>query len=81
MTEEREFHPISVAEFIEALRSFPPHWRVLVRGYESGYDDPEAPRHITAKVDDYDSSVYGDYEDADPYDKGAFMAVLIDRRT
>ena len=79
MTEEREFHPISVAEFIEALRSFPPHWRVLVRGYESGYDDPEPPRLARVRIDPYDSSVYGDYEDTAPEDQDGFPAVIIDR--
>jgi hypothetical protein len=82
MTEKREFHPLTVAEFIAQLQQFSPDCRVMVKGYESGLDDPETPVLTYAKIDPYDSSVYGDYEEVDGHsDEGAFPVVFIDRRT
>ncbi len=82
MTEERKFHPITVAEFITQLQQFPPDCRVMVKGYESGLDDPEPPVLTYAKVDPCDSSVFGDYEEVDgASEEGAFPAVFIDRRS
>ncbi len=64
----------TVGELIAALRRFPPETRVLVDGYESGYDDPVAPTLIAAALDDYESSVCGAYVDG-----ADFSAVLIAR--
>jgi hypothetical protein len=48
----------SVAQLIKYLQLFDPTWRVFVRGYEGGLQDPVI---VTGQVglDVYDSSVYG----------------------
>lgn len=76
----RQFHPQSVGKLIEALRAFRPDQRVMVKGYESGFDDPEPLRIVKVRVDPWESSVYGDYEEATD-DRNAFDVVLIDRRS
>jgi hypothetical protein len=69
----------TVGKLIERLKLFPGETRVMVRGYESGYDDPEDLKLIIVKPDPYDSSVYGNYEDAVSTDEYSFSVVLIDR--
>jgi len=68
----------TVAQLIEALRKFPPEMRVIVRGYESGYDDPERLVVIQVEPEDFESTVYGQYKNA-VKDMPQFSAVLIDR--
>jgi|HubBroStandDraft_3_1064219.scaffolds.fasta_scaffold268736_4 hypothetical protein len=77
MTEDRIFRPTTVGKLIDQLKAFPLEYRVMVRGYELGYDDPEPLEIIQIKVDPIDSSVFGNYEDS--HDTDAFVAVLIDR--
>jgi len=79
MSEVRTFSPMTIGELIEELLKFPSDCRVMVKGYESGYDDPEPPRLARVRIDPYDSSVYGDYEDTAPEDQDGFPAVIIDR--
>jgi hypothetical protein len=57
---------VNVAELIEQLQKLPPETRVVVDGYEDGYDDIKnietLSLHINANtVDEY----YGDHADAD----------------
>jgi hypothetical protein len=66
--------PLTVAELIGALKAFPPETRVMVDGYEGGYDNPEIPKLITVAADVFDSDVYGSFEDGRD-----FPAVLIAR--
>jgi molybdopterin biosynthesis enzyme len=69
-------NPTTVAELIAALRQFPPETRVMVDGYEAGYDDPVTPHLITVAVlpKNEESTVYGAYEEGRD-----FPAVLIAR--
>jgi hypothetical protein len=69
----------TVGELIEALRKFPLAQRVMVRGYESGYDDPQPLQVILVQPDPYDSRVYGNYEEGDKDGPHSFSVVLIDR--
>lgn len=77
--EERILSPLTVGQLIKSLQQFPVDQRVLVRGYESGYDDPSPLTVVKVRLDPYDSSVYGNYESADDNKPDTFSAVLIDR--
>lgn len=48
---------MTVAELIKKLQMFPPSVRVLVKGYEGGWDNPEEPKlqltHLDIREDDY----------------------------
>ena len=67
-------NPTTVAELIAALQQFPPETRVMVDGYEGGYDDPVAPKVISVSLDSYDNCIYGSHEDGRD-----FPAILIAR--
>lgn len=69
-----EKNPTTIAELIAALQQFPPETRVMVDGYEGGYDDPVAPRLITVDLSGDESTVWGAYEDG-----RHFPAILIAR--
>ena len=76
---ERKFRPTTVGELIASLQQFPAEQRVMVRGYESGYDDPEPLTIIHVRVDEVDSSVYGNYEGVSERAIDSFPVVLINR--
>ena len=42
---------MTAGELIELLRSFPPTLRVVVDGYEEGYDDITPDRILRTKID------------------------------
>ena len=70
---------ITIAQLIQELAQFPQDMRVMVAGYESGYDDPETPRIIKVQPDPVESSVYGNYEDGEESNPHCFSVVLLDR--
>lgn len=79
---------MTVDELIKALMTFPPETRVVVRGYEGGYDDIPPPLDLiqigpTPGFTDDRNGVWGRWEDADCAEQGAptHSAVLIPRET
>lgn len=69
----KDVPPTTVAQLIAALQAFPPETRVVVDGYESGYDDPLAPKLMMLEAEDW-----GEY--CGDYDEGrGFPAVVISR--
>ena len=78
-SDERKLRPITVGQLIAELKQFPEDCRVMVRGYESGYDDPEPLMIMHVILDPFDSSVYGNCEGSMRNEPGAFAVVLINR--
>ena len=70
---------VTVGQLIAQLQQFPSAQRVMVRGYESGFDDPEPLQVITVQPDPFDSSVYGNYQDGETGGQYSFDVILIDR--
>jgi len=81
--EEREFRkPWTVGEMIDLLLQYPRDMRVLVDGYENGYDDPKEIEIRNVSIDtEWGGGVYGDYHDpkGDAEIANAFNALLIHR--
>lgn len=57
---------MTVGELIELLGAHPPDLRVVVQGYEGGYDDltPPAVLSLRLALDVDDRDYMGDHEDA-----------------
>jgi hypothetical protein len=69
---------MTVAELIEKLKQFPPDRKVLVDGYEHGYDDPE--ELYSLQVRGYNMPYCGHYDDWEgPSEKPWEWAVIIPR--
>ena len=74
---------MTVAELIETLKRFTPGMRVVVQGYEDGYDDIASVRPISIKPGAHQEWYYGRHGDATQEQDGAEQAVLLfsrDRR-
>lgn len=58
---------MNIQQLIEELQKHPPEMRVIVRGYEGGYDDVEPPEltQIRLNVHAETDWFYGRHEDAD----------------
>ena len=70
---------MTVAEMIAALNAFPQEARLIVDGYEGGYDDAQPPRECPININVNPQDYYGDHDDADEEDPDE-IAVLISRR-
>lgn len=57
---------MTVSELIAALQSYPPDARVVVLGYESGYDDVTQVRGIGIVPEENPAWYNGRYGDAPP---------------
>lgn len=73
---------MTVEEIINILKEYPPDMRVLVKGYEGGYDNPDEIKEI--EVYDRGKGGYsGEYESTDYVDEEEtvtkFKAVIIPR--
>lgn len=65
---------MTVAELITKLQALPNHnLRVVVRGYEAGYNDITELEELKLKLNVYNNVYYGDHESpwetSDPYDE------------
>jgi hypothetical protein len=56
---------MTVAELINALQEFDPKLRVIVRGYEGGYDDVDTPNPLEIALEVHDAWYYGKHEYAE----------------
>jgi hypothetical protein len=57
---------MTVSELITTLQSYPPDARVMVLGYESGYDDITKVKEIAILPEEKPSWYKGRYDDAPP---------------
>jgi hypothetical protein len=55
---------MNVDQFIKRLQMYPPDLRVVVRGYEGGYNDVSRFENLKIVLDYYDEWYYGKHEDA-----------------
>jgi hypothetical protein len=58
---------MNVQQLIEELQKHPPEMRVIVKGYEGGYDDLDSPeqRSIRLNVHSPENWYFGRHEDED----------------
>lgn len=69
---------MTVSELIAALQTYPPGARVVVLGYESGYDDVNEVRGIHIVPEENPAWYKGRYDNASPERAGqAERAVLV----
>jgi hypothetical protein len=54
---------MTIAELIEALQEFNPNTRVLVRGYEGGYDDVAVSEIVPVILNVHREWYYGKHDD------------------
>lgn len=66
---------MTAAELIEQLQKLPPEIRVLVEGYEDGYDDIDEIKHLGVKLNYHEHWYYGAHEKSD--DADAVKAVAL----
>jgi hypothetical protein len=57
---------MTTSELIAVLQNYPPDARVVVLGYESGYDDITLIKQVTILAEDNPSWYNGRYDDAPP---------------
>ncbi|MGB4599554.1 MAG: hypothetical protein WBI04_06205 [Trichlorobacter sp.] len=75
------YDKMTVSELIEALKNYPPDARVVVLGYESGYDDITLIKQVAILPEDNPSWFNGRYDDAPPEQAAsAEKAVLLHGR-
>jgi hypothetical protein len=55
---------MNVDQLIKRLQMYPPDLRVVVRGYEGGYNDVSRFENLKIVLDYYDEWYYGKHEDA-----------------
>jgi hypothetical protein len=53
----------TIAELIEKLREFPQDARVIVNGYEGGYEDVTGVNAIPIKLNVHTEDYYGPHDD------------------
>ena len=60
---------MTVQELIDKLQEYPKDLRVMIEGYEGGYEDLEtlATSKIALNVHDEDDQIYGNHEDCDHF--------------
>lgn len=58
---------MTVAELILALQQYDPKLRVIVKGYEGGYDDADYAEQLKIGLDVHTAWYYGKHEDADAW--------------
>jgi hypothetical protein len=62
----KHFEKMTVSELIQELQTYPPDARVVVLGYESGYDDITKVKEIAILPEENPSWYKGRYDDAPP---------------
>jgi hypothetical protein len=58
---------LTVADLMEKLAAYDPDMRVLVVGYEGGYDDPDELRVQEVRYLGYEDRYHGEYVDSYPW--------------
>lgn len=56
---------MTVSQIIEQLKNYPPDLRVVVSGYEGGYNDVDIVQKISIVTDLHTEWYYGKHETAD----------------
>lgn len=62
----KHYDKMTVGELITALQGYPPDARVVVMGYEEGYDDITLVKKIAIEPMENPMWCKGRYDDADP---------------
>lgn len=57
--------PKTVAQLITELQALNPNQRVMVRGYEGGYNDCPAPKQVMVELNQNSEWYYGPHDDAE----------------
>jgi hypothetical protein len=75
---------LTVGELVDFLLTFPRDMRILVSGYETGYDDPRPPRVIEVEESGYVTGYNGRYDVTPTYFRSdlspvRFTAVVLER--
>lgn len=60
------YDKLTVSELIETLKNYPPDARVVVLGYEEGYDDITLVKEIAIEPVEQPKWYIGRYDDAPP---------------
>ncbi|MBI4353585.1 MAG: hypothetical protein HY593_06660 [Candidatus Omnitrophica bacterium] len=68
---------MKIKDLIEKLKTFPTDTKVLVRGYEDGYDDVVLVEEKTVVKDQDAPDWNGEYDNAEPDAKNTENAVVI----
>lgn len=70
---------MTVAELMKFLGDYPPELRVVVPGYEDGYDDVDRRRIAVREIrlDVYTKWYYGRHGDAEDPGPGAVVSALV----
>ena len=74
---------MTIQQLIERLNEFPKDTRIMIDGYEGGYEDLEIIREskVALNVHENDSPIYGNHDDCDESEKPhKVIDVLIFRR-
>jgi hypothetical protein len=66
-------------ELVALRRTHPGTIKVLTNGYENGYDDVGKPRLAWVVRVSPEEDYFGEYDDANEDDEGAFQALIIPR--
>jgi hypothetical protein len=56
---------MNVNQLIKRLQMYPPDLRVVVRGYEGGYNDVDTFENIKIVLNYHEEKYYGKHEDAE----------------
>jgi hypothetical protein len=59
---------MTASELIKLLQEFPPDTKIVVRGYEDGYNDILKLRQVKIKYNPDASWYYGEYSDSEKAD-------------
>ncbi|RZD18995.1 MAG: hypothetical protein EVG15_02515 [Candidatus Acididesulfobacter diazotrophicus] len=63
-----KINKISAGELIKELKKYPPETRVVIPGYEGGYDDIKELKEISLVLDCYIPDYYGRHEEKSEYE-------------
>ncbi len=70
---------MTASELIRELEKYPPDVRIVVAGYESGFDDIETIKEISVKIYPKKQEWDGKYEKSKSSSAMKFIALLSDR--
>ena len=69
---------MNVNQLIKRLQMYPPDLRVVVRGYEGGYNDVDTFENIKIVLDYHSAWYYGKHEDASTIHNEEVKANVVD---
>lgn len=72
---------LTVGEAIDLLQKYPRELRILVDGYEAGFDDPEITEEMIVRLKTYNNweGPYATYKEGGGHVAGYFIALVFGR--